>query len=68
MGRHRRRRRSRFRHSDPRLIAAGYWLAAVWIFGGAVYFYGHFSLLFIQENRAGLEAVLERTRDFLTPG
>lgn len=68
MGRRRRRRRSPFRPSDPRWNAAGYWLAAAWIFGGAIYFYGHFSLLFIQENRAGLEAVLERTRDFLTPG
>lgn len=51
-----------------RLKAMGHPIAAVWIFGGALYFYARFSWLLIRENQAALDALGERLRLLFTLG
>lgn len=52
---------------DP-LHRTAYGLAAVWIFGGALYFYAHFTQVFYEANQSAFEILWERMRAFLTLG
>ena len=47
---------------------AAYGIAAAWIFGGAAYFYIHFTQVFYEANRGGFELLWQRFTAFLTPG
>jgi len=51
-----------------RLKSSGHWVAALWIFGGALFFYIRLTGLLIQENQAALDALGERLRQALTIG
>jgi len=44
------------------------WLAAAWIFGGALYFYFRVTRLVIQENASTIESLGERIRELLSIG
>lgn len=48
--------------ASDRLKDMGHLIAAVWIFGAALYFYARFTWLLIQENHAALDALAERLR------
>ena len=54
--------------SPGRLKSAGDWAAALWIFGGALYFYLHLTWLLVRENQAAIHAFGERLRQLLTIG
>ena len=54
--------------SHVRLKSAGHWAAALWIFGGALYFYIGLTWLLVQENQAAIHALDERLRELLTIG
>ncbi len=54
--------------SPGRIESAGHWAAALWIFGGALYFYIHLTRLLVQENQSALHAFGERLRQLLTIG
>ncbi len=56
------------RVSPGRLKSAGHWAAALWIFGGALYFYVRLTWLLVQENQAAIHALGERMRQLLTIG
>lgn len=51
-----------------RLESSGHWAAALWIFGGALYFYIRLTWLLVQDNQAALHALGERLRELLTIG
>ena len=54
--------------SPARLKSAGHWAAALWIFGGALFFYVRLTWLLVQENQAAIHALGERLRELLTIG
>jgi hypothetical protein len=43
------------------------WLAAAWIFGCALYYYAHFSQVFVRENEAALRRVLPGMASVVLP-
>jgi hypothetical protein len=49
-----------------RLRRAGNVAAALWVFGGAFYFFIHFTLVFYRANEPAILGVLERIRQLLT--
>ncbi len=51
-----------------RLKSAGHWAAALWIFGGALYFYIRVTWLLVQENRVAIQDLGERLRQLMTIG
>jgi len=57
-----------FQSSPGRLESTGHWAAALWIFGGALYFYIRLTWLLVQDNQAALHALGERLRELLTIG
>ncbi len=54
--------------ASDRLKAIGHLTAAIWIFGGALYFYARFTWLIVRENQAALNAIGERLRQLITIG
>lgn len=50
------------------LQRAGDIAAALWIFGGAIYFYLYFSLTFYQSNRSAIDGIWGRLREILLLG
>lgn len=44
---------------------AGYVLATIWIFGGACWFYIHFSYIFYLANKSSIDAALARLSEAL---
>ena len=57
-----------FQSSPGRLNSAGHWGTALWIFGGALYFYVRLTWLLVQENQTAIHAFGERLRQLLTIG
>lgn len=59
----------RFSPPEPQhLRTVRRWVAAAWIFGGALYFYFHITRLLIQENASAIESIGGRLRELLTIG
>lgn len=54
--------------SEAMSVKIAYSMAALWIFGGAAYFYIRFSVIFLNDNRAAIDGLLQRIQSIASLG
>jgi len=48
--------------NEGKLRCAGNAIAALWIFGGALYFFFHFTAVFYHANKSAIDSLFDRVR------